>query len=71
MTTNYYYVVTNGSGFVFWDSRVGNWNVKDEFEPICLLEDTDASSVVKQFNAQRQDDDQEWVIQDVRLEFKQ
>lgn len=46
-----YYVVSDGIYFAFWNR--GCWDCTETFDPKCLLDDTDAQSVKRQFNAQR------------------
>lgn len=64
------YLVTNGDDFAYWNYRAGVWDIRNKFQPDCLLEESEAQSVQRQFNNNKYEDDSDWQIKSVWLEFE-
>lgn len=63
-----YWVVTDGLHYAYW-SRMGTWSVHDTLETDCLLDETEARSVARQFNALKGTNELNWVVKEGWLEL--
>lgn len=64
-----YWTTTNGSYYAYWSKVTGTWSAHDTLEADCLLEEDEAQSVQRIFNASKDEDDPIWVVKKGWLEI--